>query len=261
MPPLNGFMFPQSSTGASSLLPAPPWHYVGDLLTIRYRTDPDGIRAFLPPGLDVDPQDPGLVTLVFADWQSCSDDQHELLDPITAQYREAYFDVVVTHRGQRYARVIHIWVDKDFAMVRGHYQGYPKKHGSVHMTRAFPIGNAGPRLAAGARLGATLAASDRRLIDATITLREPAPDPPEPLPRLHTRRVPSIDPAGPDSLDELITMRRFAIERDGFWVGDATLNLYESPMEELGLLAPVEILGASYGTLASTWNGGDRVER
>ena len=35
MAPLRGFLFPRSATGVASLLPPPPWHYSGDMLTIE----------------------------------------------------------------------------------------------------------------------------------------------------------------------------------------------------------------------------------
>ncbi len=41
----KGFFYPRSATGQSALLPPPPWHYAGDLLTVEYRTDPKLIAA------------------------------------------------------------------------------------------------------------------------------------------------------------------------------------------------------------------------
>lgn len=257
MTKLNGFSYPQSRTGASSLLPAPPWHFVGDFITVRYRTDPAGVASFLPDGVELaDPS--GVVNLVIADWQSCSEDRTELLDPVRAQYKECYIDVDVIHQGERFARVIHIWVDKDFALVRGLYQGYPKKLGSIWMTRAYPFGKAAPRLEAGAQFGASVTASDRRLVDVTLVLTEEQTDGFAPPPvRLHTRRVASIEPGAPDALDELVVFRRDDAERGPTWRGTATVSLYGSPLEELELLTPHEILGATYTTMASSWNGGE----
>ena len=37
---MEGFFFPRTATGQSSVIPSPPWHYSGDLLTVEYRTDP-----------------------------------------------------------------------------------------------------------------------------------------------------------------------------------------------------------------------------
>ena len=37
---MAGYFYPRTATGKASLLPAPPWYYSGDLLTVEYRTDP-----------------------------------------------------------------------------------------------------------------------------------------------------------------------------------------------------------------------------
>ena len=73
MPDLEGFMFPRSATGRSSLVPPPPWHYSGQMLTIEYRTDPATVAELLPAPLAPADDDPGAVAIVWADWQSCSD--------------------------------------------------------------------------------------------------------------------------------------------------------------------------------------------
>ncbi len=55
---LQGYSVPRTSTGRASLVPPPPWHYVGDFLVVDYWADPDAVRAVLPEGLDPHP-DPG----------------------------------------------------------------------------------------------------------------------------------------------------------------------------------------------------------
>ena len=167
---LRGYFHPKTATGASSLIPSPPWRYSGDLLTVEYRTDPARVRELLPEPLELAEEDPGAVALIWADWQSCSTSGDELLDPVRAQYKEAFAVVRCRFRGQTYSRCVHIWVDKDFAIARGLHQGYPKKLGSIHQTRPHPYGPA-PRIEAGARFGATLAAADRRLAQAVVTWR------------------------------------------------------------------------------------------
>src|SRR6266550_3572378 len=129
MAELKGFTPPLSATGKSSLVPQPPWHYSGEMLTLEYRTDPDRVIELLPDPLEP-AEDPGAVALVFADWQTCRDDRQELLDPV----RPA-------------SRCVYIWVDRDMPMLRGRIQGYPKKLGSIWMSRPIRVGKAGPRLA------------------------------------------------------------------------------------------------------------------
>ena len=44
-------MFPLSATGVASIVPAPSWHYSGDMLTIEYLADPLAVAALLPEPL------------------------------------------------------------------------------------------------------------------------------------------------------------------------------------------------------------------
>ncbi|HEY5120155.1 MAG TPA: acetoacetate decarboxylase family protein, partial [Acidimicrobiales bacterium] len=154
---VHGLPFPRTASGQASILPPTPWHYSGDLLTVEYRTNPDNVRAVLPPDVQMvhDDEDPGAVAFIWADWQSCGDDRSEILDPVRSQYKEAFVVVRCRYEGQIYSRCVFIWVDKDFALVRGYLQGYPKKIGSIHQTRPITVGSAGPRLEAGGRFGMT----------------------------------------------------------------------------------------------------------
>ena len=258
MPDVRGFFAPRTATGKASLLPPPPWFYSGDLLTIEYRVDPARVRELLPDPLELADEDPGAVAFIWADWQSCGADRAQLLDPVLGQYKEAFVVVRCRYAGQIFSRCVYIWVDTDFALARGLHQGYPKKLGAIHMTRPHPYGPA-PRIEPGARFGASLAAADRRLAEARITLIEPTASNGfvNAHAMAHSRTVASIeDPAG-FSLDELIATASADFEGGPPWRAliDA-FALYESPTEELDRLRPKELIGAYYRQVGVQWNGG-----
>src|SRR6188472_4817549 len=161
---LAGWSLPLTRTGASSLVPPPPWHYSGDFLIVEYRCDPDAARTFLPPELDAG-ADLGAAAAIFVDWQSCSDSGEELLDPVRAQYKEFFIVVNAMLEGEHVTSCPYIWVDKDFALIRGWIQGFPKKLGEVHMTRSFGL----DCRAEGRTFAGTLTAHGRLLAEATVT--------------------------------------------------------------------------------------------
>ena len=255
---MGSFLFPQTPSGKSSLIPPPPWHYSGEMLTVEYRTDPDRVARFLPEGAELAADAPGAVALIWADWQSSGDDYSELLDPVLSQYKECFSVIRCMWEGETWSRCPFIWVDKDFAMVRGYHQGYPKKLGEMWMTRPVTVGSAGPRLGQGGRFGATLSAAGRRLAHARIELTEKVESPGfvNGHPMLHNRYWPAIESDGTASMDELVTMRGYDAEVDDVWAAHADLDIFDSPHDELSLLAPTEIIGGFYHRVGVSWREG-----
>ena len=259
-PRLLGYSLPLTRTGRSSLVPPPPWHYSGELLIVEYRTDPEAARAFLPPELESG-DELGRAAAIFADWQSCSDSGEELLDPVRAQYKEFFVVLACRYQGEPVTRCPFMWVDKGMPLVRGLVQGFPKKPGSIWMTRPVTVGRAGPRLEPGARFGATLAASERRLAEATLTLTtlsETGPTVNSP-PLWNTRLFPAWD-ADDVPLYEHVWAGGQDREVSPIWEGEATLRLFDSPADELAELAPVAVERGFWLSFAYTVDGGRRVE-
>ncbi|MDJ0926863.1 MAG: acetoacetate decarboxylase family protein [Gammaproteobacteria bacterium] len=259
----QGFFFPRTPSGQASIVPPPPWYYSGDLLILEYRTDPAAIAGLLPEGIELADDDPGAVAAIWADWQSCGGSFEELLDPIRAQYKEVFFVVRCKYRGVHYSRCVYIWVDKDFALVRGYHQGYPKKLGSIHLTRHFPVGRAAPRLEAGGKFGATLSAGDRRLANAVFEITGPSDDAGfvNAHPMLHNRWVPRIESDGEESLSEVVTMSGVDADIGLTFKGDFSLELLESPTEELVRIAPQENICGYWRQVGVSWAGGETLSR
>ena len=243
MTSLQGYTTPRTPEGRAGLVPPPPWHYVGDFLVVDFWADPEKAVSLLPDGLEPHP-DAGRCAAVFADWQSCSQDGDELLDPSRSHYKEFYLVVNALLDGEPVTTCPFIWVDQDFAMARGWIQGFPKKLGEVWTTRTYNlVSPAAPALEPGARFGGTCSARGWRLAQARVTLEALSEagsvhtDPPI----VNVRHFPRLAAGRHDEpqVHELVRSRSRDRSVSEIWEGSAELELLGAPHEEHTLLAPV----------------------
>jgi hypothetical protein len=193
---LTGFTPPYTPTGRSSLADAPPWHYAGQILSLAFKVEQTTAQALLPEGFGAAT---GRAYGHFCEWQACTDHGSELVDPVYAQYKE--FFVLIEAESELVAGAAlycpFIYVDQDISMARGWLQGWPKKLGSIWMTRTYPGLDrpAAAPIRVGTRFGASLAVKDRRLAEATVTpdRRPGSPDRFSRLAHIWPRRKPDLD--------------------------------------------------------------------
>ena len=235
---LAGWTLPQTLTGRASTVPPPPWHYSGDIIAVDFTADPARVAELVPAGFS--PRGDGSCTFFFCDWCSAADrDPRVKDDPIKGQYKEAYVTLNGTFDDRPFGRVPYIWVDSELSLLRGQIQGFPKKLGEIHMTRAVDIGKGGVRKAPGERFGAHVSSLGRRLATAAVTLQETVTGvlPAGALPQIHTRLWPSLAHDQP-AVHELSMVTVTGVEIGTVWRGEAALELGASEFEELDLLAP-----------------------
>ena len=75
---------------------------------------------------------------------------------------------------------------------------------------------------------------------------------------LHHRRVRPVE-RGADgwALDEVLTMSGVGFEAGQAWRAEATLDLFDSPWDDLASALPVrEILSGYYVQVGTSWDGG-----
>jgi acetoacetate decarboxylase len=244
---LHGYTTPRTPSGHAGLVPPPPWHYVGDFLVVDFHADPEAAVSLLPEGLAPFEADPGRCAIVFADWQSFSEGGDELTDPVRSQYKECYLVVNALLAGAPVTLCTFIWVDQDFALTRGHIQGFPKKLGEVWMTRTFGLDvPAAVGVRPGAAFGATCSARGRQLARATVTLEQRSEtgslhtDPPI----VNVRWFPRLAAGRHDEpqVHELVRARSRDRAASEIWEGPATLELSAAPGEEHTMLAPLDVV-------------------
>lgn len=250
---LKGYSVPRTPEGKSSLVPAPPWHYVSNQFMVEYQADADKVNAFLPEG--VEPAD-GRCTVIFCDWQTSTDNAYTYLDPARSQYNEAFFVVSCYYKGRYTGYVPYIWVNNDVAMMRGYIQGWPKQHGDVWITKQYPlISKAGPQFANDGKFGLACSAKGNRIIDAQVTLREITKQGPNPGSTgfLNNQYLPDLREGRLDKA-VLNNITTGGISTDlsfsDIWKGDAMLKIHDDYYTELAAFKPLQIYSGYYMSMA-----------
>ena len=250
---LRGFTPPYTASGKSSLLRPPPWHFAGQVLSLAFEVSAAAAERLLPTGL----QATGAAAAHFCEWQATTDGS-ELLDPVYAQYKEFFILLATEHEGENVFYCPFIYVDQDVSMVRGWLQGWPKKLGSIWMTRSYGVDHpAAAPLRKQTQLGASLAVKDRRLAETVITLTGETVAPIGFLatPTLALAGSPSLigipDP-GERKLLRAAVSQKVAGESHG---AAGSLRLFESPRDELSVLHPKAMKVASLTTVALSVTG------
>jgi acetoacetate decarboxylase len=256
---LRGWTLPQSASGRSSIVAAPPWHYSGEIIAVDFTASPDAVAALLPRGMTPVPE--GTASVVFADWCSSSDNDDRIgADPAIGQYHEAYVVLHALRGDKRVGRVPFIWVDSELSLLRGQIQGFPKKMGQIAMTRPVELGKGGVRKEAGSTFAAHATSHGRRVLTAKVKIEGTSERLPRAatLPLVHTRLFPAIDRVEPAVHElQLGAIADFACGK--IYTGPASLEIGATEYEEIESLGPVSV-GAGYVfSMAFSVTGG-RVE-
>lgn len=251
----TSFTAPFTASGRAAIVPAPPWHYAGWLINVGLRCEPSRSAEIVPASLG---RLTGKGCIHFADWQATTDGR-ELLDPVYSQYRET---IVITEierpDGSLFNYCPFIWVDQDISLIRGLLQGWPKKFGTTHLTRALPLDHvAAAPLKAGSRLGASLSVKERRLLEARL---EQTGRPGAALGFLANRTIGAVGwpdltrPGEAPQPQYLLPDIQGKVASD-WHEAEASLAVLPHPVEELSLLGTVEATTASVGWLGITVAG------
>jgi Acetoacetate decarboxylase (ADC) len=261
---LTGFTPPYTPTGRSSLADAPPWHYAGQILSLAFEVERTTAQALLPERFGTAT---GRAYGHFCEWQACTDHGRELVDPVYAQYKE-FFVLIEAESGLVAGAALYcpfIYVDQDISMARGWMQGWPKKMGSVWMTRSYPGLDrpAAAPIRSGTRFGASLAVKDRRLAEAAVTLtgEEALPIGFLAMPTFGLVGSPTLIGA-PCAGSRTLVRGTVPDKMQGpaHAASLSALAFFASPRDELSLLAPKALREASLSTFGLTVAGATAAE-
>jgi len=261
--PLKGYTLPLTPQGHSSLVEPPPWHFGGEVMQVLFRADEKKARALVPPPLEMGPQ-PGQGILWFVEWVSVSDSNPDLafINPERTVYRECLLMIQCSFQGVPGYFVPYIWVSNDFTLLRGIVQGFPKKLARIYLTKLNDLTPVIGGKRNGAKMKGICEAHGDRIVEGSLIFNRRAA--PEELPKLRfylMRHFPDIeDPARP-AVHELAISSFTNFKVEDIWGGEAGLKFFESEVEEIADLMPVETMGGFYHSIGLTITGGKVIHR
>jgi acetoacetate decarboxylase len=260
---LKGYCLPLSPEGKASALDPPPWHYGGDVLAIVFEAEEAEIKRLLAPPLESGPN-PRLAFAWFVEWTSVSDVNPALayVNPERAQYWEFFVAVSCQYGGTPGFTVPYIWVDNDFTLLRGWFQGFPKKLGRIWITKLHPLNPALGGVRTGVKLSGLCESHGERIATGMVKLTRRTGVEELPKPKFFlVRHFPNVeDPAKP-SVYELVESTVKNVKFGEVWGGEAMLAFNESELEEIAKLKPINILGGYYFSIGFTIEGGRVLHR
>jgi acetoacetate decarboxylase len=231
-------------------------------MQLLFRADPEKVKEFIPPPLDLGPE-PGLGIVWFVEWVSVSESNPDLafLNPERSVYKECIIMVQCSFKGEPGYLVPYIWVDNDFTLMRGFIQGFPKRLARIYFTKLHELNPKIGGKRAGAKVKGICEAHGERLVEGSLVFKGHA-DPSE-LPRVRfylMRHFPSIEDSSKTVAHEIASSVG-EINVADVWKGEAKITFFPSELEELAVLAPVEVLGGFYHGTGLTIHGGKVLHR
>jgi acetoacetate decarboxylase len=148
-------------------------------------------------------------------------------------------------------------VDNDFTMMRGFVQGFPKKLARIYRTKLSELNPKIGGKRVGAKMKGICEAHGERIVEGSLVFTRQVVTSELPAVRFYLmRHFPNIeDPAKP-AVHELAISQISDVRVADVWAGDADLKFFESAVEEVAALAPVEMLGGFFHSMGLTITGG-----
>jgi acetoacetate decarboxylase len=215
------------------------------MLAVYFVADAARLQELLPSGLRVID---GRCMAYVGEFVSVSEDEPEMAfhDPSSAVYHEAALSIACTHGERTGYFPAFMWVDKEWSMMRGWLNGYPKKIAEqVVLGRAHALNPITGPMREGTRLAGTATRHGIQVLRLGIQIARKGAV--ADLQAFQTtfghRHFPATHPSQ-TAVDELVEVNRTDVTFGDVWVGDGSLELGRSWDEETDYFQPREMLRA-----------------
>lgn len=240
------YALPITKSGRSAIVQPPPYLYAVDYIAVYVSIDPEPARELLPPGLELASNKAWLYVSEFLSYPE-NNDEMAYLDPELTIYREGAVALNVALDGQVYLYFPFMWVDKDWALIRGYLNGYPKKLAYISLSKLHPLMPGRDQPAPGLKLGGYVARNGYTLFRLQVELTEKADGVPISAfgPTLTFRRFPATG-AGETDVWEYVTVVKGESKIADVWRGQGSVQIGWGPNDEVNLIQIREVIAGYY---------------
>ncbi len=256
----QAYTHPLTESGRSSIVPPGPYHYGVEYIAVHLRVDRDKAQKLLPSFL----RSADEAWVYIADFVTVHGNNIDWIYriPDMTQYKEAAVALKVIYSGRSYNYFPFMWVDKDWALIRGWLNGYPKKIAEITLTKINPINPVLKEIGKGTKLGGYCSRQGRRLFTLVVELEEETKEIPLRSfgPTLTYRHFPATY-EGQQSLSEVLEVIRSNYRLGKAWRGRGEIEIGYGENDEVELIEIKEILGGYYYITGYTIEGGKVVGR
>ncbi len=247
---MKGFTHFQTPGGKAAIVDEGPFHWGIDYVTTYFRGEKEKLQRLLPEGLKITD---GSGIAYVGEFISVSEKSPEAvyLDPAQTVYHEAAIGLACNHAGRPGVYFVFMWVDKDWSLIRGWLNGYPKKLADdIVMTKLHPLNPLTGGIKVGSQLSGYATRHGERIFTVHVKVNRKGSS--EDVIRFGStyglRLFPATHPSQ-THVQELVEVSKSPPKVDDVWVGEGELMLGNLHGEELDLLRPLE---ASYGCVYRT---------
>ncbi|QKQ99009.1 acetoacetate decarboxylase family protein [Metallosphaera tengchongensis] len=237
------FTLPLTKTGKSQTVFPPPWYYGVTYIAAHVKLA--GVGNLIPEFFRAD----GEGWVYIAEFISTSEHNWDFMykEPDLVQYMEAAIGLKVEYEGRNYLYFPFMWVDKDWALVRGWLDGYPKKLANIRMTRLHPLLPKYNKVEPGLRLGGYATRGGGVMVRMEVQLKEKTDSLPlkDFGPLINIRRYPTRGD-GEKDVYEVVSRQRDESKYGEIWKGDAKVTLEGYVNDELENVSVQQVYGGYY---------------
>lgn len=241
------FSLPVTREGLSQIVFPPPWYYGVTYISAHVKFNKESAESLLPSFLSTD----GEGWIYIAEFISTSESNWDYmyLDPDLVQYMEGAIGLKVTYKGKNYLYYPFMWVDKDWALVRGWLDGFPKKLAKIVMTRLHPLLPKYNKPEKGLKMGGYVVRGGGVMFRLRVEIHDKAESVPVRNfgPFLNIRRY-STRGEGEEDVYEIVSRIRDESTLGDIWKGSAEVELGGYVNDEVDKLKVEEVIAGYYFT-------------